>query len=124
MKRLIAAAILSAFVAASYFTGFFIVNKTCENTNRLLNDCVENYDDGKDAKASSEKLQKYWEKKEKILSAFAHHSVIDEIEIAINNLTVYSNSKEKAIFKEHSNTVKTLLHQLMEDMKPSMHSIL
>ena len=70
-----------------------------------------------------EELEKFWGEKEKLLSVFANHSEIDEIELAIYSLKVYSETSDNEIFYEYSGTVKTLLHQLLEDTIPSVHSI-
>lgn len=124
MKRIITAVILLIFVLTAYFSGLFFIKNTCNTANDILSDCVTAYKNQNDAIEQAEKLEKFWSKKEPLLSAFVNHSSIDEIELAISNLTVYSHSTEKELFYEYSKTVRTLLHQIMEDTKPSMHSIL
>ena len=124
MRRLIAAGVLFSLVLATYFTGFILIRNTCNTADELLKSCITLYNDGKDAKSEAKKLEKYWTKKEKPLSIFADHNEIDEIELAISNLIIYSSSENKELFDEHSKTVKTLLHQLKEDIIPSIHSIL
>ncbi len=124
MKRLIAATILFIFVTASYITGYAYINKTCKTANRLLEECINIYDDNNNAYSATEKLNNFWSEKEGTLSVFANHSSIDEIELAISSMLVYSDKKDNEIFYEYSSTVKTLLHQLLEDSTPNMHSIL
>ncbi len=124
MKRLIPAAILLVFVVASYLTGYFYTIKTCEAANEILSECIDIYESDKNAYKSAKELENYWDEKEGVLSIFTNHADIDEIELAISSLVVYSNSPDNKIFYEYSSTVKTLLHQLVEDSKPSMHSIL
>lgn len=123
MKRLIAAAVLLFCVAASYLFGYFYIQKTCDKANTLLDDCVAAYKTEQNAKNKAEELEKFWGEKEKLLSVFANHSEIDEIELAIYSLKVYSETSDNEIFYEYSGTVKTLLHQLLEDTIPSIHSI-
>ena len=124
MKRLIAAAILFVFIISCYFTGFFFIKNACKETGKLLEDCVTEYDNTSNSSDKAQKLKNYWSKAEKTLSIFVNHARIDEIEKSIDTLLVYSNTDEKEIFKEYSGEVKTLLHQLMEDAVPSVHSVL
>ena len=123
MKRLIAAAVLLIIVVTTYICSYIYIDTTCKEANKLLNECVEIYTSDQNAAASAKKLNKFWGKKEKPLSFIANHTSIDEIEMAIGSLVSYSNSPENEIFYEYAGTVKTLLHQLMEDTKPGIHSI-
>ena len=123
MKRIIAVIILSVFVLSSYFIGISYIKSSCEKANDLLAKCTEIYKSDNDATAASNELSKFWTKTEPYLSIFANHAQIDEIELAISSLQNYSNSKDNTIFYEYSGTVKTLLHQMLEDNTPSFHSI-
>lgn len=123
MKRLIAAGILFVFVIGSYIWGYVFIKDACNIANKYLEECINVYDSESNAEKEAKKLEKYWSKKEKGLSFFANHSDIDEIELAISSLKTYSKTSEKEIFLEYSGTVKTLLHQLMEDTTPNAHSI-
>ncbi len=124
MKRLIAAAVLAAIVAAVHFTGNIYIKKVIKESNKQLETIVADYKKDISPKASAEKLKNYWSHNEDYLSIFARHDNIDEIELAIDTLAVYSETKDSEIFYEYSGTVKTLLHQLYEDNSFSMHSIL
>lgn len=124
MKRLIAAGILLILVLASYFAGKTYITSIYDKANILLEECITAYDSGKDAEKAAKNLDDFWNKHEPTLSAFANHNRIDEIELAISSMTIYSKTSEKEIFYEYSGTVKTLLHQLLEDTLPSAHSIL
>ncbi len=124
MKRLIPAAILLIFVITAYITGYFYTTRTCDTASEMLNECITIYKSDKNAHNSAKELEKFWGEREGTLSVFANHADIDQIELAIGSLVVYSNSPDNKIFYEYSGTVKTLLHQLIEDSKPSMHSIL
>lgn len=123
MKRLIAATILFIFVVVSYLTGYAFINSTYKTANNLLEECISVYETDNNAYNAAKNLKNFWEEKEGLLSVFANHSSIDEIELAISSMLVYSNTKDNEIFYEYSSTVKTLLHQLLEDSKPNMHSI-
>lgn len=124
MKRLIAAAVLTVLIIGIYLTGFFYINHTCEETKTLIEDCVSSYEKNDNTELYTQKLQNYWSGKERMLSVFTNHKVIDDIELAIESLSVHSKFPKNNMFYEYSSTLKTLLHQLMEDTVPSMHSIL
>ncbi len=123
MKRLIAAGILSLLVLTGYIYGYLYIDTACDTAKKYLEKCISVYSTDKDATKEAEKLEKYWSEKEKGLSFFANHSDIDEIELAISSLKAYSNTKDNEIFYEYSSMVETLIHQLMEDTTPNIHSI-
>ena len=124
MKRLIAAAIIAAIVAVIHFTGNIYIKNVIKECNVQLETIVADYKRDISPKENAEKLRKYWGENEDFLSVFARHDNIDEIELAIDTLAVYSETKDSEIFYEYSGTVKSLLHQLYEDNSFSMHSIL
>ena len=123
MKRLIAAGVLLIFVITAYIYGYLYIDTACDTAKQYLKNCISVYGSNEDALNEAEKLEKYWSSKESGLSFFANHADIDEIELAINSLKTYSNTKNNEIFYEYSGTVETLLHQLMEDTSPNIHSI-
>lgn len=123
MKRLIAAAILTVTVIGIYLSGYFVINNVCDEANKILKECINAYNQGENAEIKAEKLEKYWSKKEKILSVFSNHSEIDEIETAIRLMKLYSKTNENEIFNEYCGTVKVMLHQMIEDSVPNMHSV-
>lgn len=123
MKRLIAAVILSLFLFTSYFSGYFYIKNTCKKTNELLNDCVAAYEQNSNAAKKIKYMKNFWSDREKKLSLFTNHSNVDDIELSINTLLIYSTSSQKELFYEHSDKIKTLLHQVMEDTVPGAHSI-
>ncbi len=123
MKRLIAAGILFILVITAYIYGYLYIDSTCKTARKYLKDCISVYADDNDASKEAERLEKYWSEKENGLSFFTNHSKIDDIELAISSLKIYSNTKNNEIFYEYSGTVETLIHQLLEDTKPTIHSI-
>ena len=123
MKRLIAAACLLLFISTAYLTGFFYIKNTCDEASDLLDRCITAYENEENGENQAEKLEKFWAKREKTLSFFSNHNEIDEIELTISSLKVYSNSDNKDLFSEYSRKLKTLLHQLKEDTIPNVHSI-
>ena len=124
MKRLIASGIIAVIIAVIHFSGNIYIKNVINESNHLLENCIEEYKNDENPESAAKKLKDYWGKQEDYLSVFAHHDHLDEIERAINSLSVYSKTKNSEIFHEYSGTVKTLLHQLLEDNSFNMHSIL
>lgn len=122
MKRLIAAGILLAAVIAAYVSGFMYITKTCDETKELVLRCEEAYNGG-EAYKHAEELNNLWDEKEKALSFFINHDRIDDIELEISSLLLYSKTEDEILFYEHIETLKMLLHQVKEDTRISVHSI-
>lgn len=122
MKRLIAAGILLAAVVAAYISSLIYITKTCDETKELILRCEEAYSEG-EAYKYAEELSSLWDEKEKALSFFMNHARIDDIELEISSLLLYSETKDEILFYEHIETLKMLLHQVKEDTKISVHSI-
>lgn len=123
MKRLIAAILLTVMVIGIYLGGYFTINNICNNANKKLEDCINAYNKGENAEEKAKELEKFWSEKEKILSVFSNHSEIDEIETSILLMKIYSGTNKKEMFKEYCGTVKIMLHQMIEDTVPNMHSV-
>ena len=124
MKRLIAAAVLIAFVIGIYITGYIFVDKTCNTAKTLLSDCVVAYKEQENIEQTITELKGFWGRKESLLSVFINHGSIDEIELSIESLLAQSKYKENPMFYEISSNLKILLHQIMEDTAIGMHSII
>lgn len=124
MKRIIAAAALVVFIIGIYVTGYLYIDFTCKETEKLVEECIAAYERKEDIKSHTADLEKYWSSKEKLLSVFTNHAAIDEIELAIESLAVHSKYPDNEMFYEYSSTLKMYIHQMMEDTKPGVHSIM
>ena len=123
MKRLIIAGVLFVSVIGIYLISVFYITNSCNEARQLLNNSVTIYTEKSTAESEAKKLKDYWDKKEKLLSVFVNHNRIDDIEQAISLLNVYAKSKDNELFYEYADTVKVLIHQILEDTKITMHSI-
>ena len=123
MKRLISAGILFAFVVAAYVSSFIYIKKTCNETIELVRLCEENYKDGKNAYETAEKIDEIWVDKEQTLSFFVNHDRIDEVELELTSLLLYSRTDNEILFYEHIETLKMLLFQIKEDSMINAHAI-
>ena len=122
MKRLIAAGILLAAVITAYISSLLYITKTCDETKELIPRCEDAYNKG-EAHKYAVKLSNLWDEKEKALSFFMNHNRIDDIELEISSLLLYSETEDEILFYEHIETLKMLLHQVKEDTRISGHSI-
>lgn len=120
---MISAGILLVFVISVYIFSCFYIKSSCNEARVLLDECEQSYSDGKNAEKGAEALKKLWDSKESPLSVFVNHGSIDDIELAIGELCVYSTSDEENDFLERIMTVRTLLHQIEEDTAVTVHSI-
>ena len=123
MKRLIAAAILLLIIVSCYFTANLYINKTLDQLNGKLNSCVEVYKLEGGAKAQAKSLKDFWKSREKLLSFCVNHAALDEIELAITDLFVFSEVADSVYFFEKSDLLYTLFAQLKEDTDFGIHSI-
>jgi len=123
MKRLIPASIIFALVIVTYFLSLNYITKSCNKTNKLIDKSVSAYDNNHTAENEAQEIKKFWQKEEKILSFFVNHDHIDQIEQAISTLNVYAAQKDNILFYEYADTIKILLHQIVEETKITTHSI-
>ena len=123
MKRIIPAVIILFIVIFSYFGSYIYINYVCNAVEDQIEDCLNEYKKEGIAKNSTKKLNDYWDKKEKLLSIFVNHELIDKIEVSISNMNLHSNFEENTMFYESCDTVKMLLHQVKEDTRISAHSV-
>lgn len=122
MKRLVSAGILLTLVLVSYLFSLHYITKSCDEAKNLVYACEKEYADG-DAQTAATALRDYWDGKEKLLSFFVNHNHIDDIELELAALTLYSKTDREILFYEHIETLKILLHQIEEETRPNTHSI-
>lgn len=123
MKRLLPAGILLAFVIFAYLFSLNYTVSSCNETEALIAECEESYIKNDDAFEPAKKLSEHWDKKESGLSFFVNHNKIDDVELEIAALELYSKSENQALFLEHIEELKMLLHQIKEDTRLTIHSV-
>ena len=123
MKRLIPAGILLVLVIVTYVTSLFFITDSCDKTKKLLDNSVTTYTQNKTAEKEAKAVEKFWNKKEPLLSVFVNHDRIDDIETAISLLNVYAKNPDNQLFYEYADNIEMLIHQILEDTKFTMHSI-
>lgn len=123
MKRIIPAIIIFTVIIASYFGSYIYINNVCDTVNNGIDACLKEYEKHGTAKADANWLENYWDEKEKTLSFFVNHALIDEVELSISSIKLHAAFKENCMFYDACDTAKTLLHQIIEDTKISAHSV-
>lgn len=123
MKRIIPAVIIALVIIASFLGSYYYVNNICDTAYNEVQKSLEEYKKNGTAEFNSEKLKSFWDEKEKILSFFVNHELIDKIELSISNLHLHSKFENNYMFYEACDTVKILLHQVIEDTKLTTHSV-
>ena len=123
MKRIIPAVIILIIVIGSYIGSYIYINNVCDTVKEGIDACLNEYKEHGTAKADAKWLENYWDEKEKILSFFVNHAMIDEVEMAISNIKLHASFKENYMFYDACDNAKTLLHQIMEDTSISAHSV-
>ncbi len=123
MKRIIPAIVILVVVIASYFGSYIYINNVCDTVTEGIDACLKEYEDHGTAKADANWLENYWDDKEKILSFFVNHSMIDNVEMSISNIKLHAGFKDNYMFYDACDTAKTFLHQIIEDTKISAHSV-
>lgn len=123
MKRLIAAAVILLIIIGTYIGSSTYTDKICKTAIQGIESCSEEYKEHGTAKADAAWLKNYWNEKEKILSIFVNHNLIDEIEVTVSSIELYSAFENNYMFYDACNRAKVLLHQILEDTKPTTHSV-
>ncbi len=123
MKRIIPAILILTIILASYFGSYIYINNVCDTVHKGIEECIKEYNEHGTAKADANWLKNYWDEKERVLSFFVNHAMIDEVEMSISNIKLHSGFKDNYMFYDSCDTAKTLLHQILEDTKISAHSV-
>ncbi|MBR2044061.1 MAG: DUF4363 family protein [Clostridia bacterium] len=123
MKRLIAAAILSAIVLSLAIISSFTV-KYYYNS---LTDTIEVIEEKEQKKISTDKelthLKNTWEKAQPMLMFFANHDSVEEIGISLNRLIALHSAKDEGAFLAETAVFKTLLGYLKDSESLSAESV-
>lgn len=123
MKRILPAILILMIIIITYISSCIYINNVCEIVAGKIDKCIKSYDENNNTKLYTEELNQYWSEKEKILSIFVNHELIDEVELSISNLKLHSDFKENEMFYDACDTTKVLLHQIIEDTKITVHSV-
>lgn len=101
------------------------LDKTSQNLNEILSIVEDNIKKGEWEKAKRyiEKAEKEWKKIDKKWALIVEHREIDEIEINIEKLKSYINTKNKDLSMAQLKTVKMLFKHIPQNEKPTIENI-
>jgi len=115
-----------AFVLLLDIVSFKYLDKTSENLNKMLTVVQQNIEKEhwKEAKKSIEKAEREWKKIGKKWAILVEHREIDEIEINMEKLKSYVETKNKDLSMAQLKAIKMLIRHIPQNEKPTLENIL
>lgn len=125
MKRLIIAGIIFLVILSLCIGAGVISESQFEALKKQVELCAEEYasGDAQSALNTATALNEKWLKKEDKLSVIMNHTRIDDIRIHFARLKAFIEADNYAGFKSEAAELITLIDQLEEDEKITMHSV-
>ena len=125
MKRVVTAvsAIILTFVIS--FTGFFLVQKSCDKLTRALESICEtarsnNIDE---AIKKSDDTVKLWEDIHGLIESFIRHEETDRLEEVIKSLPIYAQQGNMERLEQQADLALDEITHLMRNEKPLISNI-
>lgn len=123
MKRLIAAAVLSAVVLSLALISSF----TIKYYHNSLTDIIKVIEEKEQKEISTDKeltqLKKTWEKAQPMLMFFANHDSVEEIGVSLNRLIALHNTEDESAFFAEAAVFKTLIGYLKDSENLTAESV-
>jgi thioredoxin-like negative regulator of GroEL len=125
MKRIVIAisAIFGAFIIS--FTGYFLVDKTCERLeNHLWEICaVSQKQEIEKAVKMSDDAVSLWEEAHGLVESFIRHEETDKLEELIKSLPVYAQQGNMERLEQQADLAIDEIHHLIRSEKPLISNI-
>ncbi len=124
MKRLLPTALLLAAILILEILSNRSVNKICASAEKQLaiySELSSNGDYTK-AKEKANEINKYWEKKSRLLSLYVNHGYIDEIALNLNRLAAPLTPDNTEQAESALADTKYLLGQILNEQRFSIES--
>lgn len=125
MKRIVIAvsALLGAFVIS--FTGYFLVDNTCNKLeNHLWEICtVAQNRETEKAIVMSDDAVSLWEEVHGLVESFIRHEETDKLEELIKSLPVYAHQGNMERLEQQSDLAIDEIHHLIRSEKPLLSNI-
>jgi hypothetical protein len=125
MKRIVIAvsALLGAFVIS--FTGYFLVDNTCNKLeNHLWEICtVAQNRETEKAIVMSDDAVSLWEEVHGLVESFIRHEETDKLEELIKSLPVYAQQGNMERLEQQSDLAIDEIHHLIRSEKPLLSNI-
>lgn len=124
MNRLSAAIILLALTLGAGLLGYFSIVDSSEKMIELIEyDCRITTEEKISSSERAEKIQKEWDKKEKIFAVILPHSELDEIEINIKKLTDFNTQNLTEEYLKALNDCANRFEHIIESETPDLKNI-
>ena len=124
MNRLSAAIILLALTLGAGLWGYFSIVSSSEKMIELIEyDCRITTEEKISSSERAEKIQKEWDKKEKIFAVILPHSELDEIEINIKKLTDFNAQNLTEEYLKALNDCANRFEHIIESETPDLKNI-
>lgn len=125
MKRIITAVCVIALTFVISFTGYFLVDKSCEKLENHLSDtCIAARNDNKEKSVEmAEDAVKMWEDVHDTIECFIRHEETDELEELIKSLPVYAQQGNLDRLEQQADLAIDELHHLIRNEKPLLSNI-
>ncbi len=125
MKRTIFAIIALISAVGLCFTGFYVINDTCEELKNSLNDVSSFAREGNipTAQQKAKQAADLWEDIHGKIETFTPHSETDELEETVKNLPVYAQQGNMERLEQESEKAIKRLDHIIKNEKPLISNI-
>jgi len=115
-----------AFVLLLDIVSFNYLDKTSENLDKMLTIVQQNIEkeNWTEAKKNIDKAEKEWKNIDKKWAILIEHREIDEIEINMEKLKSYVETKNKDLSMAQLKAIKMLIRHIPQNEKPTLENIL
>ena len=125
MKRLIIAGLIFLLILGLCIGAGIVSDRHFETLKEKVSQCEAEYTKGNTSTALtlSRELKDTWIKTEDYLSTVMNHGRIDDIRVHLSRLVAFIEADNLAGFKSEAAELITLIDQLEEDEKITLHSL-
>ncbi|MBE6733364.1 MAG: DUF4363 family protein [Ruminococcaceae bacterium] len=119
MKRIIAAIILCIFVVSVLIVGNIVINNQCDGLKKDINELKSDIfsDKTEEANQKIKNINDLWESRKTVMSIFSNHSPLDNITIALSELTLAIEVNDKNISLVKCGEISALISRITEEQR-------
>ncbi len=125
MRRLIAAAVLALLLVGIIIGGRALTEKSTKTFSEKISVCEDEYKNGnkKSAALKAAEIKADWDKAHHYLVAVIDRNTVDNITISVGKIESYAKQEEDSLFLCECETLKTVLHHILEDELLSISTV-
>lgn len=119
MKRIVAAVALLAFIFVVLIIGNFVINRECDYLKVDIDELKKQImtENTEKAKEKISDINSLWEKRKTVMSIFSNHSPLDNITIALSELTVAIEANDKNYSLVKCGEISALVGRIKEEQR-------